>query len=753
MEKVVSDKASKKVALFYHPLFQNTIKAWSASFTIGTEATLNMLTFIELNLRIQKVMISPFDFKSSLNSALTDWYRELDEIHNKQNDATNKPAMPRIHKPTNYQHVIKTFESLPFDLSLSKDKYTQYLKNSKNHIGFTYSQAIISVIGFAKFLFDLCTSWCDEMDIELFVYFINGIFLQMVQGESLSKAAIKKLDSTENWPENFLKFFKKEKSQYQRYIKKDLLAIQPWYEWNYFRIEQMQVKFTEQFSAIFPSSKGLIEELAKIFESTREGMPNPRDIQNFDLQVLGTFIPEIDNYCKNLYKDKESKENDRQDDGLILFKVEDKSSMGKHTHTRVVKKCAFPILGKSYPKPKPPEPGEKVVKTIDAASFFINEPEDDQELDQIDETSAPNQSLYPIWENILSESNSNSTINSKTALNFSNKLQRRSSAQKKKMLIPDISQDQNNIQYTFGGKDNSRLELESSQHKGVFNLPNGCYEGDASPIDHVNYSNIDFTSSYLDNPNEDLNLSLFQGNPVQQDRRHPDSFQQGLGTDLFNPSLNVSGRPKIKRNSNLGQVKFGNKEESSSKKSSSSRARSMGKSNDEYIIQINNYSKVGPILPILRTKENNFEPSIFSHKFALNNTQAPHSQNHEITDFTQLDPYLSNMYQPNLEEHDITNTSDSIATYNEAQQVYPRAEQFNPYDQIIGNIYDSKKRKGMLPGLNSKRYAMELERRDFFDKIGSIMIEQRKYIDLRKDYAMFTRPRENRGSSLPKKGK
>jgi hypothetical protein len=34
----------------------------------------------------------------------------------------------------------------------------------------------------SEFFFDLCLSWCQHLDIETFIFFINGIFLNITYG-------------------------------------------------------------------------------------------------------------------------------------------------------------------------------------------------------------------------------------------------------------------------------------------------------------------------------------------------------------------------------------------------------------------------------------------------------------------------------------------------------------------------------------------------------------------------------------------
>ena len=38
----------------------------------------------------------------------------------------------------------------------------------------------------SEFFFDLCLSWCQHLDIETYIFFLNGIFLNITQGNHLN---------------------------------------------------------------------------------------------------------------------------------------------------------------------------------------------------------------------------------------------------------------------------------------------------------------------------------------------------------------------------------------------------------------------------------------------------------------------------------------------------------------------------------------------------------------------------------------
>jgi len=38
----------------------------------------------------------------------------------------------------------------------------------------------------SEFFFDLCLSWCKYLDLETFLYFLNGIFLNITEGAHIN---------------------------------------------------------------------------------------------------------------------------------------------------------------------------------------------------------------------------------------------------------------------------------------------------------------------------------------------------------------------------------------------------------------------------------------------------------------------------------------------------------------------------------------------------------------------------------------
>ena len=68
------------------------------------------------------------------------------------------------------------------DLLYSAEEYKGFLQKFQNHDAFRLLGITIDQEVFSKFLFDLCSTWCEFLDIELFGSFILTLILQMTEG-------------------------------------------------------------------------------------------------------------------------------------------------------------------------------------------------------------------------------------------------------------------------------------------------------------------------------------------------------------------------------------------------------------------------------------------------------------------------------------------------------------------------------------------------------------------------------------------
>lgn len=49
----------------------------------------------------------------------------------------------------------------------------------------------------SEFFFDLCLSWCQFLDVETFLFFLNGIFLNISKGSHVNISVFKELEEVE----------------------------------------------------------------------------------------------------------------------------------------------------------------------------------------------------------------------------------------------------------------------------------------------------------------------------------------------------------------------------------------------------------------------------------------------------------------------------------------------------------------------------------------------------------------------------
>jgi len=56
-------------------------------------------------------------------------------------------------------------------------------------------------------MFDLCLTWCEFLDVELFILFMYTIFLQITEGASIHKSNLKQTQEIKLLPLQFHKEF------------------------------------------------------------------------------------------------------------------------------------------------------------------------------------------------------------------------------------------------------------------------------------------------------------------------------------------------------------------------------------------------------------------------------------------------------------------------------------------------------------------------------------------------------------------
>ncbi len=69
-------------------------------------------------------------------------------------------------------------------------------------------------------MFDLCSTWCEFLDIEMFVYFLTAVYLQISEGQSLADSQFKSTHLVQTIDIEFMEKFEEIKQNYSKNKKK-----------------------------------------------------------------------------------------------------------------------------------------------------------------------------------------------------------------------------------------------------------------------------------------------------------------------------------------------------------------------------------------------------------------------------------------------------------------------------------------------------------------------------------------------------
>lgn len=148
-------------------------------------------------MRIQKSLILDFDLQSAQDSAFEDWKIDIErELHEKKNSATGTSDMADGEKK-NEPYLIE-FERL------------------------------------SEFFFDLCLSWCQHLELEVFLYFVNGVFLNITKGSHVNVSEFKPLEEIEVLSIEFFNQLLNYRSKFENIGAQDM-GYQAWYNRNFTR--------------------------------------------------------------------------------------------------------------------------------------------------------------------------------------------------------------------------------------------------------------------------------------------------------------------------------------------------------------------------------------------------------------------------------------------------------------------------------------------------------------------------------------
>jgi hypothetical protein len=86
----------------------------------------------------------------------------------------------------------------------------------------------------SEFFFDLCLSWCQFLDIETFLFFLNGIFLNISKGSHVNVSMFKELNDIEVLSIEFFNTLLQYRSRCEQFQAKD--TYKEWYARNFTRM-------------------------------------------------------------------------------------------------------------------------------------------------------------------------------------------------------------------------------------------------------------------------------------------------------------------------------------------------------------------------------------------------------------------------------------------------------------------------------------------------------------------------------------
>mmetsp|Transcript_36194 Transcript_36194/g.55579 ORF Transcript_36194/g.55579 Transcript_36194/m.55579 type:complete len:207 (-) Transcript_36194:90-710(-) len=179
--------------------------------------------YLDLNVRIQKSLILDFDLASAKQSAIEDWKIDVEremvdkkenadlqdgEVDEQASGKDNTDANPNIIQGVTTQSIAENQDELE-GIKETEDELAGDGKKDKKAIlkesvdtNPEEEDSIDQIPGpefieyerLSEFFFDLCLSWCQHLDIEMYIFFLNGIFLNITQGTHVSVSTFKEIE-------------------------------------------------------------------------------------------------------------------------------------------------------------------------------------------------------------------------------------------------------------------------------------------------------------------------------------------------------------------------------------------------------------------------------------------------------------------------------------------------------------------------------------------------------------------------------
>ena len=185
--------------------FQGILSQWFVLMQQQNYKKLSKHQYIDLNVKIQKSLILDFDEASARESAEQDWKIDLEREQQEKKqanklgggleqvdeaDANREGADDDDDESSEeFDEEDERFMNSEEKARLDKRRELRALRKQRkidelDRKGIDYERL-------TEFFFDLCLSWCQFLDIETFLFFINGVFLNITKGNHINVSRFK----------------------------------------------------------------------------------------------------------------------------------------------------------------------------------------------------------------------------------------------------------------------------------------------------------------------------------------------------------------------------------------------------------------------------------------------------------------------------------------------------------------------------------------------------------------------------------
>ncbi|CAK86211.1 unnamed protein product (macronuclear) [Paramecium tetraurelia] len=186
-----------------------------------------------------------------------------------------------------------------------------------------------------KFFFDLSTSWCTHLDIELFHIFGFTLFFAVTKGDKIKQSQFMPLYDIQALPRSFFEDSTNLKITYQKFKKKNLIYYRAWCEWNYLRMPEIGETMFDKLISLFPDDarvedfydyfSNIIEIVSKeITSSLQNQNTKDKDVPNKNHENQQSQIQQENTQQQDSKDDEFQKLSLEQDEAMLWYEQQKK---------------------------------------------------------------------------------------------------------------------------------------------------------------------------------------------------------------------------------------------------------------------------------------------------------------------------------------------------------------------------------------------------------------------------------------------